>query len=69
MPTRHPLSNLKTRAQAAFRFHFYLDPFEAAADDNETAARDCSVVCVCNVKTPADVWAPCRCAHCLGAAQ
>jgi len=59
--TRHPLLNLKTRAQAAFRF-LYLD-FDLAADDNETNARDCETVCVCNQKAPhgtAQVYADCR---------
>ena len=73
MQTRHPLSNLKTRAQAAFRFT-YSPPFDAA-DDNETTARDCSVACMCNVKPSGwpfygctvpvvDVWDPCQCDHC-----
>ncbi len=74
MQTRHPLLNLKTRAQAAFRF-LYLH-FDIAADDNETTARDCSVSCMCNVKPSGwpfygcsvpvvdDVWAQCDCPWC-----
>ncbi len=63
MQTRPPLSNLKTRAQAAFRF-LYLDYYSAPVD-NETAARDCDPVCVCNVKAGCDnVWAQCDCPWC-----
>lgn len=50
----------------------YEKPFDTA-DDNETAARDCSVVCLCNVKVadpieprpaPPDPWAACDCPWC-----
>lgn len=48
-------------------------------DDNETAARDCSVVCLCNAKLEhdqgaedepgehhtVDPWDPCDCAACV----
>lgn len=41
-------------------------------DDNETTARDCDPVCVCNVKDPQhiepepepDPWEPCDCPDC-----
>lgn len=39
----------------------YRKPFDAP--DNETAARDCETVCVCNVKP--DPWAACDCRACL----
>ena len=71
VPTPHPLSNLKARAQAAFRFTY--SPPLYTADDNESSARDCNVVCLCNVKTE-PTWAPCDCPWCesmgaLGLAQ
>ncbi len=49
---RHPLSNFKTRAQAAFRFSYYSDPL-ATADDNPSAVYD-----------DADPWGPCFCPAC-----
>lgn len=76
MQTRHPLSNIKTRAQASFRFIFQSFDFDLERptyDSNDTAARDCDPVCVCNVKgregwplygCRRGVWSECDCDDC-----